>query len=137
MGVEIALRGKQTNLRVLVGSCLGVIAVWWGILGCAGVAFQQEQPKNVGKVVLHWRTNDLENTYGFNVYRSKSRNGLFAKVNESPILAKESELGQYEYVDKPLPMGETFYYYIEAVSMTRETQKLTVTMPAQVKPLDQ
>jgi len=130
------LRRRRTNLRVLVGSCLGVIAVWWGILGCAGVPWHEEQPENLGKVVLHWRTDDLENTYAFNVYRATSRKGPFTRVNKSPILARDSQMGQYEYVDKPLPMKETFFYYIEAISLSKETHKLTITTPGQVQPLD-
>jgi len=136
-GAENALRRNRTNFRVLAGSCLVVAVASLGIFGCRPGALQEQTPQNAGKVVLRWRTDDLENTFGFNVYRATSRKGTFTKVNEFPILAKSTELGQYEYVDKPVPMKQIYFYYIEAISQSGDKHKLTLTIPGVVLPLDQ
>jgi len=71
-----------------------------------------------GRVYIRWRTETQEDNYGFNIYRAKTPDGPYEKVNRA-IIPGEGTTNipkDYCYIDQGLPRGEKFYYYIESVS---------------------
>ncbi|MCX7766244.1 MAG: hypothetical protein N2246_06020 [Candidatus Sumerlaeia bacterium] len=67
-----------------------------------------------------------KNYYGFNIYRSESRDGPFIKVNKQLILAPspEEKTPQY-YIDEPLIKGKVYYYYIEGIDYLGKKERIT------------
>ncbi len=70
--------------------------------------------------VLDWTTASELNTAGFNLYRSENANGPFIKINAQLIPASPDPLtgGKYEYLDKDVVAGHTYYYQLEDVEVS-------------------
>ena len=112
-----------------------------GLFGAtdAGAAQRRALPGSPGKVTVVWRTESEQNCYGYYVYRARSANGPFEKVNKSviPGAGTTHVPRPYTLVDQPLPVGEIFYYRIEQVDLDGSTRIVTpvpascsVTQPA-------
>ena len=72
-------------------------------------------PRPDGEVYLGWRllTSDTDGI-GFNVYRSDSRDGGYARLNNSPITDSTN------YLDETTASGKTYYYTIKSVVHGKE-----------------
>jgi hypothetical protein len=72
-----------------------------------------------GAVTLNWETGDETDNLGFNLYRSESKNGLFAKINDALIFSKASNgLGAaYAYEDDDLKNGRKYFFKLEDVDI--------------------
>ncbi|MCC7210605.1 MAG: right-handed parallel beta-helix repeat-containing protein [Candidatus Brocadia sp.] len=68
-----------------------------------------------GKVGITWETATEVDNAGFNLYRAKSADGDYAKINDSLIYARGDAVSgaSYSYVD--IPGKGTFYYKLEDV----------------------
>ena len=68
-------------------------------------------------VTLTWETATEIDTSGFNLYRAKSENGKYKKVNASLILAKGSDTqgASYEYTDTNVKNRKTYFYKLEDI----------------------
>jgi len=88
-----------------------------------------------GKVIIRWRNETEHDNYGFHIYRGKTEKGPFKKINKEiiPGSGTTSTPREYVYVDQPLEIGETFYYYIEAISFAGVKEKITPVTPVVVK----
>ncbi len=64
--------------------------------------------------------------YGFNIYRSESRDGQFIKVNKQliPAPSPEDKTPQF-YIDEPLTKGKVYYYYIEGIDYLGRKERIT------------
>ncbi|MCH8291846.1 T9SS type A sorting domain-containing protein [Candidatus Poribacteria bacterium] len=78
-----------------------------------------------GGVRIEWRTATEVNNLGFNLYRSKTREGKFEKVNPGLIEgAGSSPLPHnYQFVDRDVEPGEVYYYYLVDIDITGITEK--------------
>ncbi|MCX7717795.1 MAG: hypothetical protein N2111_05235 [Candidatus Sumerlaeaceae bacterium] len=88
-----------------------------------------------GRVYIRWRTETQEDNYGFNIYRAKSPDGPYEKVNRS-IIPGEGTTNipkDYCFIDQGLPRGEKFYYYIESVSNQGVAEVVEGTKGTEVK----
>lgn len=76
-------------------------------------------------VRIEWRTATEVNNLGFNLYRSKTREGKFEKVNSRLIEgAGSSPLPHnYQFVDRDVEPGKVYYYYLEDIDITGITEK--------------
>ncbi|MDI6784065.1 MAG: hypothetical protein QME64_08240, partial [bacterium] len=83
-----------------------------------------------GVITLRWRTESEQDNYGFNVYRSESKDGQFEKINPTIIRGHgtTSEPHDYVYVDKEVYKGKTYYYYLMDVDFSGNTKKFTPTI---------
>jgi hypothetical protein len=88
-----------------------------------------------GRVFIKWRTETQEDNYGFNIYRSKSANGPYAKINRGIIPGEGSTNipRDYCYMDTGLPRGAIFYYQIESVSNSGMAELVEGTKATRVK----
>ena len=68
-------------------------------------------------VTVEWSTASELNTAGFNVLRSDTPNGPFARLNSEVIPASPDPLvgGSYVYTDTDVTPGRTYYYQLEEV----------------------
>ena len=75
--------------------------------------------------VLDWTTATEVNTAGFNLYRSTSPTGPYEKINSELIATTAQALtgGKYEYEDKGVQAGQTYYYELEDVEFSGTATK--------------
>jgi len=75
-------------------------------------------------VRVEWTTESEVNTAGFNLYRGESPGGPFdVKVNQQLIPPATDSLlgGEYTYLDKTALLGRTYYYRLEEIEKSGET----------------
>jgi hypothetical protein len=70
-----------------------------------------------GRVILSWTTASEKDNAGFNIYRAKTENGEYVKINAALIPAKGSvtEGAAYRFVDWSAEKGQPYYYKLEDV----------------------
>ena len=103
----LALNGEVEDYIVAVGP----LAV---VLSDFSATCEVETP------VISWETMSEFDTQGFNLYRGPSAAGWDTQLNSALILAQHpgSTLGGfYQWPDNSAVAGETYYYYIEDVSL--------------------
>ena len=79
----------------------------------------------VNGVTLNWRTISEINNLGFNIYRSTQKDGKYALVNAKLIggAGTDATPHDYSFTDENVELGQTYYYYIEAVDFAGNTDK--------------
>ena len=73
-----------------------------------------------GRVMVRWKLESQENTYGFNIYRSTSGpEGSYQKVNPwlIPGEGTTNVPKTYCFNDTPTTRGAELHYYIEEITM--------------------
>ena len=93
-------------------------------------------PDNMpGHVMVKWKLESQENTYGFNIYRSTTGpNGKYIKVNPwmIPGDGTTNVPKVYCFNDTPTTRGMTLHYYIEEVTMDGTSAIVEGTMGTKV-----
>ena len=82
-------------------------------------------------VIIEWSTASEVDNAGFNILRSETKSGRFAKVNPSLIVGAgtTSESHDYQWTDTTAKPNVSYYYRIEDVSFAGDRQQLaTVRM---------
>ena len=82
-----------------------------------------------------WTTASEQDNFGFDVYRSDSENGEFAKLTKDPILGAgtSDETHKYEYRDDRIDPCKEYWYYVEGISTNGTREKFTPTFRAPPK----
>jgi len=77
-----------------------------------------------GKVTLKWITESEIDNLGFNIYRSTKYNDQLSMINDQliPGAGNSSQRHDYEYVDKGLTNGVTYWYKLEDVDYSGNTK---------------
>ena len=77
-----------------------------------------------GKVMLRWVTESEIENLGFNIYRSQNHNDQLSIINDQliPGAGSSSSRHEYEYVDKGLTNGVTYWYKLEDVDYSGNTE---------------
>ncbi|PLS78119.1 MAG: hypothetical protein CYG59_20175 [Chloroflexi bacterium] len=71
-------------------------------------------------VTLDWETSAEDDVRGYNVYRSDTRNGSFAKLNAELIVVSQ-------YTDAQAPLGQDSYYRVTVVDRVgHESEPVTI-----------
>lgn len=109
------------------------------LCGCASrPAAKSREVAKLGKIIIQYRyeESDLKNPPAFfDVLRSGYATGGFVRINGSPIPADpKPTIGTIQelWTDKELPMGATYYYYIERIDGAGRHAKATSVAAAQV-----
>jgi len=111
--------GASTNISVTGISAYGdIMTAGINLTGATVielVSFTAEAEEDVA-VTLTWETATEVDNAGFNIYRSRLRDGEYKKINDTLIPAKgDATTGaSYRYEDAP-PARGTFYYKLEDV----------------------
>jgi hypothetical protein len=86
-----------------------------------GLAVAQEPlaSSGPGTVIVEWTTETEVDLAGFNIYRSESLDGPYAKLNATLIPASPDPIagGSYSYTDAGAEAGVTYYYKLEDVEL--------------------
>jgi hypothetical protein len=81
-------------------------------------AFYAQQTSN--SVILKWRTESETRNQGFYVYRSRSSNGPFTRLNYAliPGAGSSETYHEYEFQDLTVRKWETYWYKIADIDLT-------------------
>jgi hypothetical protein len=92
-------------------------------------SFRTTRDKHTGYVIVRWRTTSEVDNAGFNILRSKYRNGQFVVINPRLILGAgtSSEQHTYHFTDTTAVPSTVYYYQIEDVSFAGVRQTLATT----------
>ncbi len=76
---------------------------------------------------LRWTTATEVDNFGYYVYRGESEDGPFERLNPDPIpgAGTSDEPTSYEYVDDDIDLYQTYWYYLESISMSGEKERFT------------
>jgi hypothetical protein len=91
-------------------------------------------------VTVEWSTASELNTAGFNLARGAAPTGPFTRLNAEVIPASPDPLvgGSYVYTDTQVVSGQTYYYQLEEVETTGQTNVqgvVAVTASGGLQPL--
>jgi len=83
-----------------------------------------EAPKHP---VIRWSTASEFESYGYHVYRGTSPEGPFQRLTDEPIpgAGTSSVPHSYRYADDTAEPGVVYYYFVEAISTSGRTRRLT------------
>lgn len=72
------------------------------------------------KIVVSWSTATEFQTAGYRIYRSTAFDGTYELLTETMIPAEGDGLtgAEYEYVDRTVSAGVTYYYQLEEVELS-------------------
>jgi len=76
-----------------------------------------------GRVKLEWVTASETDNVGFNIYRAKSEDGQYIKINDALISAQGSstEGAVYEFFDNGLQNRKAYYYKLEDIDFNGQS----------------
>ena len=82
-----------------------------------------------------WSLASEQDNFGFDVFRSDSEKGEFAKLNKDPILGAGTtdETQKYSWRDDTIDPCKDYWYYVESISTTGVREKMTPTFKAAAK----
>ncbi len=111
---EIVVK-QPRDQRVLIW--LGML--WLGLAAAILIAQLIRQPQ----IQVVWQTESEFETAGYNIYRSESPDGEFARINEVMIQSVPDAFagGEYLYEDAAIETGRTYYYRLEEVELDGST----------------
>ncbi|HUD43556.1 MAG TPA: hypothetical protein VMR06_16325 [Dokdonella sp.] len=70
-----------------------------------------------GPARIHWEADNELRTAGYVVYRASDRAGPYVRASDLIEAHRGADAGRrYEFVDERVKAGQTYYYYIDAVS---------------------
>lgn len=88
-----------------------------------------------GPVKLHWKAFHEDKVFGYMVYRSLDRAGPFVRVSQSPITnapSSRTQDGSYEFIDRAVESGKTYYYYIDTMASSGVQQRFSPVLSKSV-----
>jgi len=83
-------------------------------------------------VLISWRTETEVNNIGFGIYRCDSKDGNYTKIAFFSSMGNSAMPINYQFTDKKVEPGQTYFYYLEDIDITGERNKsdrLKVVVP--------
>ncbi|MFQ6042573.1 MAG: hypothetical protein ACE5PV_17090, partial [Candidatus Poribacteria bacterium] len=79
-------------------------------------------------IKLTWRTESEVGNIGFNIYRSDTKDGKFAKVNKElvPGAGNSAMPNDYQFTDRTAIKGKQYYYYLEDINVSGLANKSSI-----------
>jgi hypothetical protein len=89
-----------------------------------------------GMLRIAWTLQSQEDVMGFNVYRGEKPEGPWTKANAKPIPGDDTTMFEkrYDFFDTGLELGREYHYYVEEITYSGTTSKITDTMSSKAKP---
>ena len=87
------------------------------------------------KNTVRWSTASEVDNFGYDVYRATSEDGPFERITRDPVPgAGTTDLPQrYSFVDEAIDPHQTYYYYVESISLSGERERFTPVIRAKPK----
>lgn len=88
-----------------------------------------------GMLRIAWTLQSQEDVLGFNVYRGATTEGPWEKANEKPIPGDDTTMFErkYDFFDTGLEMGREYHYYVEEITFSGTTSKITPVLSSKAK----
>jgi len=86
-------------------------------------------------VHLRWRTESEVNNLGFAVYRSEAKDGKYVKIAFVAGAGSSAMPSNYQYFDKEVERGKTYFYYLEDVDVAGIKNKSRIVKAVKIKNL--
>jgi hypothetical protein len=81
------------------------------------------------EIRLRWKARTEENVYGYLVYRAAQRAGPYQRLGESVVRTvkdgDDKDTDGYQFIDRDVEPGKTYYYYLDAVSRSGIKQRFS------------
>jgi len=74
-------------------------------------------------VILRWRTEAEIDNVGFTVYRSSGKDGNYTRLAFIPGAEDSETSNDYQFTDKEVEPGKTYFYYLEDIDLAGEKSK--------------
>ena len=76
---------------------------------------------------VRWSTASEVDNFGYDVYRGTSAEGPFERLTKDPVpgAGTTDEPQKYSFVDETIDPYETYFYYVESISMGGERERFT------------
>ena len=94
------------------------------------LSFRPVRERVTGEVVITWVTEAELNNAGFNIKRSKTKDGLFKVINQKGMIAGHGTTGKrhvYTYTDTTARPTTIYYYQLESISLDGTRRTLATT----------
>lgn len=84
---------------------------------------------------LRWSTASEVDNFGYDVYRATTAEGPFERITRDPVAgAGTTDVPQrYSYVDSSIDPRQTYYYYVESISLGGVRERFTPVITAKPK----
>ncbi len=94
-----------------------------------------ENEETVYKNTIKWATASELDNFGYDVYRGGSEEGPFECLTSEPVpgAGTTDEPTYYKYVDDTIDPYETYWYYVESISMNGDRERFTPIYSAKPK----
>ncbi len=104
----MSAKSSVKTLSLLLALAGALLTAW------AGYAFLNPT------VIVAWSTATEFETAGYAVYRGESPDGPFEKISDTLIPAAGDPIsgGDYEFIDRGVEPGVTYYYMLEEVELS-------------------
>lgn len=102
----------------------------------AGAADEPMAAAEPPQAKLHWSAIDGQHCYGYLVYRATDRQGPFLRLNRElvPTPADGAQEHRYDYVDRDVEPGTTYYYYLDFVDKSGVKHRFSGVLAKTVAP---
>ena len=76
---------------------------------------------------IRWATSNEAEVFGYDVFRGETPEGPFFRQTQEPIRRVESDsgTGEYAWVDDSIEAGRSYWYYVEAVTVSGQKAPIT------------
>lgn len=93
----------------------------------SGRDVEPADPAGPHRNTISWTTATEQDNFGFDIYRAPRADGPFARLNEEPVegAGTTDEPQSYSWVDDTIDPHETYYYYVESISMSGDRERFT------------
>lgn len=111
--------------------CITIVTfLWLSVFAVTAVAQEQEH-----KNTLKWSTASEVYNFGYDIYRAEQKTGPFIRITKTPVpgAGTTDVPTHYEYIDDSIDPYQSYYYYIESISLSGERKKFTPTLEADPK----
>lgn len=125
------------SLRSAAWPLFSAMYLWaaLNLAGCAGLPETTDEGNGALANTIKWSTASESDNFGFDIYRSQSADGGFERITTQPIVGGGTTdvPRQYRFVDESIEAGQTYFYYVESISLSGERKRFTPLMRAPAK----
>lgn len=122
---DLTIRPMIAPAYLVLITCLVLV-----LAGCASNRSEADLSNTIT-----WSTASESDNFGYDVYRSESRDGPFVRITSQPVLgAGTTDMpNDYRFVDREIEAGKAYFYYVESISMSGRRKPFTPVMKSRAK----
>jgi len=84
---------------------------------------------------VRWSTASEVDNFGYDVYRGNSKDGPFERITTDPVpgAGTSDETHKYSFVDEKIAPYQSYFYYVESISLAGHRERFTPIIEAKPK----